>query len=187
MKRTLTKLLGAAAVAAAAVMGIAQAEPLKVGFIYVGPVGDHGWTYRHDVGRKAIEAEFGDKVKTTFVESVKEGPDAERVIRQMAATGNNLIFTTSFGFMNPTVKVAKQFPKVKFEHATGYKRAANVSTYSARFYEGRAIIGHIAGKMSKSGIVGYIASFPIPEVVRGINAFTIALRKVNPEAKVKVI
>lgn len=187
MKRTLAKLLGAAAVAAAAVMGTAQAEPLKVGFIYVGPVGDHGWTYRHDVGRKAIEKEFGDKVKTTFVESVKEGPDAERVIRQMAATGNKLIFTTSFGFMNPTVKVAKQFADVKFEHATGYKRAANVSTYSARFYEGRAIIGHIAGKMSKSGIVGYIASFPIPEVVRGINAFTIALRKVNPEAKVKVI
>ena len=187
MRRTITKLLSAAVLAGAAVIGTAQAEELKVGFVYVGPVGDHGWTYRHDVGRQAIEKAFPGKIKTTFVESVKEGPDAERVIRQMAATGNKLIFTTSFGFMNPTVKVAKQFPNVKFEHATGYKRANNISTYSARFYEGRAIIGHIAGRMSKSGVVGYIASFPIPEVVRGINAFTIALRKVNPNAKVKVI
>lgn len=187
MKSTLSMLLGVAVLAGAAVMGTARADELKVGFVYVGPVGDHGWTYRHDVGRKAIEKAFPGKIKTSFVESVKEGPDSERVIRQMAASGNKLIFTTSFGFMNPTLKVAKQFSDVRFEHATGYKRAGNVSTYSARFYEGRAIIGHIAGRMSKSGIVGYIASIPIPEVVRGINAFTIALRKVNPTAKVKVI
>jgi len=122
-------------------------DPLKVGFIYVGPVGDHGWTYQHHEGLKAVEAKYGDKVKTTFVESVSEGPDAERVIRQLAASGHDLIFTTSFGFMDPTVKVAKQFPKVKFEHATGYKRADNVATYSARFYEGRYIAGQIAGKM----------------------------------------
>lgn len=183
--KALLKLTAILAIFAA--IGTAKADPLKIGFVYVGPVGDHGWTFRHDQGRKAIEKKFGDKVKTTFVESVKEGPDTERVVRQLAATGNNLIYTTSFGFMNPTIKVAKQFPNVKFEHATGYKRADNVSTYSARFYEGRAIIGHIAGRMSKSGIVGYIASFPIPEVVRGINAFTIALRKVNPKATVKVI
>ena len=165
----------------------AASEPTKVGFVYVGPVGDFGWTYRHDVGRQAVEAEFGDKVTTTFVESVSEGPDAERVIRQLAADGHDLIFTTSFGFMNPTIKVAKQFPDAKFEHATGYKRADNVSTYLARFYEGRAIIGTIAGHMTKSNVIGYIASFPIPEVIRGINAFTLAMRKVNPDAEVKVI
>jgi simple sugar transport system substrate-binding protein len=163
------------------------ADPLKVGFVYVGPVGDHGWTYRHDIGRQAIEAEFGDAVETTFVESVPEGADAERVIRKLASSGHGLIFTTSFGYMNPTVKVAKDFPDVKFEHATGYKRGDNLSTYSARFYEGRAVIGTMAGMMTKSNVVGYIGSFPIPEVVRGINAFTIAMRKVNPEAEVKVV
>jgi basic membrane protein A len=159
----------------------------KVGFVYVGPVGDHGWTYRHDVGRQAIETEFGDQVETTYVENVAEGADAERVIRNLASKGNELIFTTSFGFMNATAKVAKQFPNVKFEHATGYKQDKNLSTYSARFYEGRAVIGTIAGHMTKSGVIGYIGSFPIPEVVRGINAFTIALRKVNPDAQVKVV
>lgn len=163
------------------------ADPLKVGFVYVGPVGDHGWTYRHDIGRQAIEAEFGDAVETTFVESVPEGADAERVIRKLASSGHGLIFTTSFGYMNPTAKVAKDFPDVKFEHATGYKRGDNLSTYSARFYEGRAVIGTMAGMMTKSNVVGYIGSFPIPEVVRGINAFTIAMRKVNPEAEVKVV
>ena len=143
-----------------------QAEdPLKVGFVYVGPVGDHGWTYRHDIGRQAIEEKFGDAVETTFVESVPEGADAERVIRTLASSGHDLIFTTSFGYMNPTVKVAKQFPDVKFEHATGYKRADNVSTYSARFYEGRAVIGTMAGMMTKTNTIGYIASFPIPEAV----------------------
>lgn len=163
------------------------ADPVKVGFVYVGPVGDHGWTYRHDIGRQAIEAEFGDAVETTFVESVAEGADAERVIRKLASSGHDLIFTTSFGYMNPTIKVARDFPDVKFEHATGYKRADNVSTYSARFYEGRAVIGTMAGMMTKSNVIGYIASFPIPEVVRGINAFTIAMRKVNPDAEVKVV
>lgn len=132
MKRVFLPIL----MMAAAMLGapLASAEDVtKVGFVYVGPVGDHGWTYRHDVGRKALEKEFGDKVKTTYVESVKEGADAERVIRELAASGNNIIFTTSFGYMNPTLKVAKQFPNVKFEHATGYKRAANLSTYSSRF------------------------------------------------------
>ncbi len=162
-----------------------DAVETNVGFVYVGPVGDHGWTYRHDVGRQAIEKELG--VKTTFVESVPEGADAERVIRKLATSGHDIIFTTSFGYMNPTAKVAKQFPDVKFEHATGYIRADNLSTYSARFYEGRAVLGTIAGHLSKSGVVGYIASFPIPEVVRGINAFILAMRKVNPDAVVKVV
>lgn len=157
----------------------------KVGFVYVGPIGDHGWSYQHDQGRLAVEKELG--VKTSYVESVPEGADAERVIRQLASSGHDIIFTTSFGYMNPTVKVAKRFKKVKFEHATGYKRAKNVSTYSGRFYEGRAVIGSIAGKMTQSNVVGYIASFPIPEVIRGIDAFTLAMRKVNPDAVVKVV
>jgi simple sugar transport system substrate-binding protein len=182
-------LAGALALALAVGFAPAQAEeePLKVGFVYVGPIGDHGWTYRHNEGRKAIEAAFGEKVSTTYVESVSEGADAERVIRQLASTGHKLIFTTSFGFMNPTLKVAKAFPDVVFEHATGYKRADNVSTYMARFYEGRHVAGLIAGHMTKSNTIGYIGSFPIPEVVRGINAFTLALRSVNAEATVKVI
>ncbi len=161
--------------------------PFKAAWIYVGPVSDHGYIFQHDQGRKAVEAALGAKVKTTFVESVPEGADAERVLTQLARDGNKLIFSTSFGFMNATLKVARAFPDVKFEHATGYKRAANVSTFSARFYEGRAVLGTIAGKMTKTGVVGYIASIPIPEVVRGIDAFTIALRKVRPDAKVKVI
>ena len=163
------------------------ADPLKVGFVYLGPVGDHGWTYQHDQGRKALEAKLGDKVKTTFVENVAEGPDAERVIRQLATSGNDLIFTTSFGYMNPTAKVAKDFPKVRFEHATGYITAPNLSTYNARFYEGRAVVGTIAGLMSKTGVAGYVGSFPIPEVVMGINAFTLAAQKVRPDFKTKVI
>ncbi|WP_259780434.1 BMP family ABC transporter substrate-binding protein [Aestuariispira ectoiniformans] len=189
LKGTLRKALGAVAVAAglAAISGPAQADPYKVGFVYVGPVGDFGYSYRHDVGRKAVEEAFGDKVKTTFVENVSEGPDAERVINQLAASGNDLIFTTSFGFMNPTLKVAKRFPNVKFEHATGYKSAKNLATYSSRFYEGRYVVGHIVGKMTKSNIVGYIASFPIPEVVRGINAAFLAARKVNPDVKFKIV
>ncbi len=162
-----------------------SAADLKVGFVYVGPVGDHGWSYEHDQSRQALEKALG--VKTTFVESVPEGADAERVITQLANDGNDVIFTTSFGYMNPTIKVAKKFPNVKFEHATGYKRADNVSTYSARFYEGRAVLGTIAGKMTKSNIIGYIGSFPIPEVIRGIDAMTIAARKVNPDVKVKVV
>ncbi len=162
-----------------------SAADTKIGFVYVGPVGDHGWSYQHDRSRQALEKSLG--VKTTFVESVPEGADAERVITQLATAGNDVIFTTSFGYMNPTIKVAKKFPKIKFEHATGYKRSDNVSTYSARFYEGRAILGTIAGKMTKSNIIGYIGSFPIPEVIRGIDALTLAARKVNPDVTVKVI
>lgn len=176
-----------AALTAFALPAAAQQETAKVGFVYVGPVGDFGWSYEHDQGRKAVEAAFGDKVETTYAESVAEGPDSERVIRQMAQSGHDIIFTTSFGYMNPTLKVAKQFPNVKFEHATGFKRAANVSTYSARFYEGRTVIGHIAGRMTKTNVVGYIASFPIPEVVRGINAAYLAAKKVNPEVTFKIV
>ena len=151
--------------------GSAFAKETKVGFVYVGPIGDYGWSYQHNQARLAMEKELG--VATTYVENVPEGADAERVIRQLASQGTDLIFTTSFGFMNPTVKVAQQFKNVKFEHATGYKRADNVSTYAARFYEGRAVIGTIAGKMTKTNKIGYIASVPIPEVIRGIDSFTI--------------
>jgi len=165
----------------------AFAEPLKVGYIYVGPIGDHGWSYQHDQGRLAVEKAFGDKVVTSYVENVSEGPDAERAIERLAREGHGLIFTTSFGFMNPTVKVAKKFPKIKFEHATGYKRGENVSTYSSRFYEGRYVIGRIAAEVSKTGTAGYVASFPIPEVVRGINAFILGAQSVNPDFKLKII
>lgn len=180
-------LVAAAALGALPIAAAGAADKVKVGFVYVGPIGDHGWSYRHNVGRLAVDKAFGNKVETTYVENVSEGADAERVIRQLATTGHKVIFTTSFGYMNPTLKVARQFPKVMFEHATGYKRAKNVSTYAARFYEGRHIAGLIAGKMTKSNTIGYIGSFPIPEVVRGINAFTLALRSVNPKATVKVV
>jgi basic membrane protein A len=189
-RRTFTKLLGAT-VASTAMLGRVRlaraADPFKAGFVYVGPVEDFGWTHQHDVGRKAVEAALGDKVKTTYVESVKEGPDSERVIRELAASGHGIVFTTSFGFMNPTLKVAKEFPDVKFEHATGYKRADNVSTYNIRFYEGRYIQGVIAAKLSKSGIVGYIGSVPIPEVVMGMNSFMQGLRSVRQDAKIKIV
>jgi simple sugar transport system substrate-binding protein len=177
----------AAAAAALLPPAAAHAEPLKVGFVYVGSIGDYGWNYAHDRGRKAVEAALGDAVRTSYVENVAEGPDAQRVITQLANTGHKLIFTTSFGFMNPTLRVAQQFPAVKFEHATGFKRADNLATYSARFYEGRHIAGILAGKMTRTSNIGYIASFPIPEVIRGINAATIAARSVNPAAKMKVI
>ena len=182
-------LLGSAAalVAATALPALAQDEKLKIGFIYVGPVGDGGWTYQHDLARKAVEAEYGDKVETTFIESVPEGADAERALTQLALAGNKLIFATSFGFMDATINVAKKFPDVKFEHATGYKRADNVSTYDARFYEGRAVIGTIAGRMTKSNKIGYIGSFPIPEVVQGINSAYIHAKKVNPNVEMKVV
>ena len=163
------------------------ADKLKVGFIYVGPIGDHGWSYQHDQGRLALEKQLGNKVETVFVEKVAEGPDAERAITRLARQNAELIFTTSFGFMNPTLKVAKKFPKVKFEHATGFKRSKNVATYNARFYEGRYINGQIAAKMSKSGVAGYIASFPIPEVVMGINAFILGAQTINPDFKLKVV
>ncbi|MCG6202406.1 BMP family ABC transporter substrate-binding protein [Psychromonas antarctica] len=164
-----------------------DAAPLKVGFVYVSPVGEAGWTYTHDVARKYLEEKFGDKIKTTFVESVAEGADAERVITQLAKSGNDLIFSTSFGYMNPTIKVAKRFPNVKFEHATGYKRAKNVGTYFDRIYEARYLTGVLAGYMTKSETIGYVAAFPIPEVMRGINAFTLGLRSVKPNATVKVV
>lgn len=182
----LTSLFASAAMALGLATGV-MAEPTKVGFVYVGPVGDGGWTYEHDKGRQAVEAAFGDDVETTFVESVAEGPDAERVMTQMVLEGADLIFTTSFGYMDQTINVAKKFPNVRFEHATGYKTADNVSVYSARFYEGRAIQGLIAGEMTKSNIIGYIGSFPIPEVVRGINSAYIHAKKVNPDVEFKVI
>ncbi|NSX55094.1 BMP family ABC transporter substrate-binding protein [Parasulfitobacter algicola] len=162
-------------------------EKTKVGFVYVGPVGDFGWSYEHNEGRLAVMEEFGDSVETTFVESVPEGADAERVLTQMALSGHDLIFTTSFGYMDATMNVAAKFPDVKFEHATGYKRADNVSTYGARFYEGRAVIGHIAGKMTETNKVGYIASYPIPEVIRGINSAYLHAQKVNPDVEFNVV
>ena len=189
-RRTFNKLLGAslATLAAPSIIRPAfAADPLKIGFVYVGPVEDFGWTHQHDRARKALEADLGDKIKTTYVESVKEGADAERVISELASKGHGLIFTTSFGYMNATLKVAKRFPKVKFEHATGYKRAENVATYNIRFYEGRYIQGVIAGKMSKAGVVGYIGSVPIPEVIMGMNAFILGMRSVNPAAKIKAV
>ena len=181
-------LLGAAATAMVLSTGaFAQGEPTRVGFVYVGPVGDGGWTYEHDQARQAVEAEYGDAVETFYQESVPEGADAERVLTQMALSGADLIFTTSFGFMDPTINVAQKFPNVKFEHATGYKTAPNVSTYSARFYEGRAIQGHIAGHMTETDKIGYIASFPIPEVIRGINAAYLAAKEVNPEVEFNIV
>lgn len=181
-------LLGTAAVAAGTRLGAARAAaPLHVGFVYYGPIGDFGWSYQHDQARKALEAALGEAIKVTTVEKVEEGPDAERVIRQLASSGNGLIFTTSFGFMNPAERVARQFPKVKFEQATGYKTLPNMAEYNARFYEGRAVCGTIAGHVSKSGVAGYVGSVPIPEVVMGIDAFTLAAQKVNPNFKTKVI
>jgi basic membrane protein A and related proteins len=164
----------------------AQTKP-KVSFVYVGPIGDHGWTYQHHQGLLALQKEFGDKIETSYVENVSEGPDAERVIDQLAQTGSSLIFTTSFGFMNPTIKVAARYPNMKFEHATGFKTAPNVAIYNARFYEGRHVIGLIAGKMTKTNTIGYIGSFPIPEVVMGINAAYLAAKSVNPNVKFKVV
>jgi len=173
-------LIGVAATALAA-------DPLKVAFVYLGPVGDGGWTYQHDLGRLALQKELGDKVKTIFVENVPETADAERVIRQLAADGNQLIFTTSFGYMEPTLKVAKMFPNVKFEHATGYKTAPNLATYQTRFYEGAYLLGVLAGKMTKTNTLGFVGSFPIPEVIRNVDAFTLGALSVNPKIKTKVI
>ena len=165
----------------------AYAAPLNTGFVYVSPIGEAGWTTQHDIARKEMEKNLGAKITTKVVENVPEGADAERVIRDLAQQGSKLIFTTSFGFMNPTLKVAKQFPDVKFVHLTGYKTAANVAPANARFYEGRYLAGVLAGKMSKSGVAGYVAAFPIPEVLQGINAFTRGFRSVNPKAEVKVV
>jgi basic membrane protein A and related proteins len=207
-KRQALKLVALSAVAAAALMGCSKkeeakpaapaaapaaaapapkAEPLKIAFAYVGPVGDGGWTFAHDNGRKAIEKEFGDKVVTSFVEKVPESADAERVIRDMAAQGNKLIFGTTFGYMEPMLKVAADTKGVKFEHATGFKTADNMRTYDSRTYEGAYMAGVIAGKMSKSGTLGVVASVPIPEVIRNINSFTLGAQSINPKVKTKVI
>ena len=173
--------------APAAVASAPKAEPLKAAWVYVGPIGDAGWTFAHDLGRKAVEAEYGDKIKTTFVEKVPEGPDAERVIRDLAQQGNKIIFATSFGYMEPMLKVAKDFPDVKFEHATGYKTADNMRVYDARFYQDTYLAGMIAGKMTKTNTLGFVGSFPIPEVLRNINAFTLGAQAVNPKIKTKVV
>jgi len=185
----LTRLLAGAAMAAGlALPAAAQDDPFSVGFVYVGPIGDYGWTWTHDQGRLAVEEAYGDDVETVFVESVPEGADAERVMTQMILQGADMIFTTSFGYMDATNNVAEQFPDVIFEHATGYRRDhPNVSTYSARFYEGRAVMGHIAGHMTESNIVGYIASYPIPEVIRGINSAFLHAQEVNPDVEFRVV
>ena len=161
--------------------------PLKVGFVYVGPVGDAGWTFAHDLGRKAIVEKYGDRIATAFVEKVPEGPDAERVIRDLVGQGNKLVFATSFGFMDSMAKVAKDHPEVKFEHATGYKTAENLRVYEAKFYEGAWLAGILAGQMTKSNVLGFVGSFPIPEVLRNINAFTLGAQSVNPKVRTKVV
>ncbi len=202
-KRSIVKMVALTAVAAAALVGCgkkeeapkaeapaaapAKPEPLKIAFAYVGPVGDGGWTFAHDNGRKEIEKAFGDKVVTTFVEKVPESADAERVIRDMAAQGNKLIFGTTFGYMEPMLKVAADNKEVKFEHATGYKTAENMRTYDSRTYEGAYMAGVIAGKMTKTNTLGVVASIPIPEVVRNINSFTMGAQSVNPKIKTKVV
>ena len=201
-KRSVIKLAALTAVAAAALVGCgkkeepkaeapaaapAKAEPLKIAFAYVGPVGDGGWTFAHDNGRKAVEKEFGDKVVTSFVEKVPESADAERVIRDMAGQGNKLIFGTTFGYMESMLKVAADMKDVKFEHATGYKSADNMRTYDSRTYEGAYMAGVVAGKMTKSNTLGVVASIPIPEVIRNINSFTLGAQSVNPKIKTKVV
>jgi len=206
-KRSLLKLAALSAVAAAALAGCgkketapaptasapaaapapAKAEPLKIAFAYVGPVGDGGWTFAHDNGRKAVEKEYGDKVVTSFVEKVPESADAERVIRDMASQGNKLIFGTTFGYMEPMLKVAGDLKDVKFEHATGYKTAENMRTYDSRTYEGAYMAGVIAGKMTKSNTLGVVGSIPIPEVIRNINSFTLGAQSVNPKITTKVV
>jgi simple sugar transport system substrate-binding protein len=206
-KRSLLKLATLSALTSAVLMGCGKSEPppppapapapaaapapkpepLKIAFAYVGPVGDGGWTFAHDNGRKAIEKEFGDKVVTSFVEKVPEGADAERVFRDMAGQGNKLIFGTTFGYMEPMLKVAADNKGVKFEHATGYKTAENMRTYDSRTYEGAYMAGVIAGKMTKTNTLGVVASIPIPEVIRNINSFTLGAQSVNPKAKTKVV
>ncbi len=162
-------------------------EPVKAGFVYVSPITDAGWTKQHDEGRKAVEAALGSRVKTSYVENVPEGADAERVIRDLARQGQRIIFTPSFGYMEPTLKVAKEFPDVKFESITGYKTADNVAAANARYYEGRFLAGIAAGRLTQTNLAGSVAGFPIPEVLQGINAFTLGMRSVNPKAEVKVV
>ena len=175
------------AAAPAAAAPAAKPEPLKIAFAYVGPVGDGGWTFAHDNARKALEKEFGDKIATSFVENVPESADAERVIRDMASQGNKVIFGTTFGYMETMMKLAPEFKDVKFEHATGYKTAENMRTYDSRTYEGAYMNGVIAGSMTKSNVIGVVASVPIPEVIRNINSFTLGAQSVNPKIKTKVV
>lgn len=183
--KPLRRLLGAILIAG---LGLAHAaEPAKIGFVYIGPTGDHGWTYSHDQGRKAVETRLGAQVKTGFVENVPETADAERVFRELAQQGYKVVYATSFGYMNQMAKVAKTFPGTTFMHATGYKTAKNMGVYDIRTYEGAYMLGVIAGKSSKSGKLGVVGSIPIPEVIRNINAFTIGARSVNPKASTKVI
>jgi len=201
-KRSLLKIAAVTAIAAAVLVGCGKkpeaeapaaaasapkAEPLKIAFAYVGPVGDGGWTFAHDNARKAIEKEFGDKILTSFVENVPESADAERVIRDMASQGNKVIFGTTFGYMETMLKLAPEFKDVKFEHATGYKTADNMRTYDSRTYEGAYMAGVIAGKMTKTGTLGVVASVPIPEVIRNINSFTLGAQSSNPKIKTKVV
>jgi basic membrane protein A and related proteins len=161
--------------------------PLKVAFVYVSPIGEAGWTYQHEQGRLEMQKALGSGVASTVVADVAEGADSERVIRDLAAQGNQLIFATSFGYLDSTLRVAADYPNVRFEHAGGYKTAPNVNTYNARYYEARYLAGLLAGKTSKSGVAGYVAGFPVPEVVQGINAFTLGMREANPKAQVKVL
>jgi len=177
-----------AVIAAAIVMSLpVYADKVKVGFVYVGPTGDHGWTYRHDIGRQDVEAHFGDQVETFYVESVSEGPDAERVINSMVLKGADIIFTTSFGYMEATLKMANRYPNVKFEHATGYKQAANMSSYGLRLYQARHVQGVIAGLMTKSDKICYIGAYPIPEVIREINTFFMGARSTNPDVEMDIV
>ncbi len=188
MKKLILGVLVLAIVFCLAAPLAAQAKkPLKIAFVYIGPPGDMGWTYEQDRGRLAAVQYFGSKIETKYIENVPEGPDAERVIRQYAAAGFDMIFTTSFGYMDPTYAVAKEFPKVIFEHCSGYKTAPNMATYFGRIEEARYLTGIIAGRMTKSNIIGYAAAFPIPEVVRGINGFTLGVKSVNPKAQVRVV
>ena len=188
-RRTLlaSAFLVLAATASSWTTAVSATEPLKIGFVYVGPVGDAGWTFAHDTGRKAIEAKYGAKIKTTFVENVPEGADAERVIRDLVAQGNKLIFATSFGYGDAMEKVARDFPDVYFEHATGYKTAPNLRVYEGRFYEDAYLAGIVAGKMTRSNTLGFVGAFPIPEVMRNLNAYLLGAQSVNPKARLKVV
>src|SRR6056300_1656882 len=177
----------AAAVVFSMAVGASAADKVKVGFIYVGPIGDHGWTYRHDIGRQQVKAAYGDKVETVFVESVPEGPAAERVMRQIAKGGADIIFATSFGYMQSMAKVAKEFPNVAFEHATGYKQSENMATYGLRLYQARHVQGIIAGMMTKTNKICYVAAFPIPEVIREINTYYMGAKSVNPKVDIDII
>ena len=179
--------LSAFVVVAAAAVSPVQSAPLQACFVYVSPVGQAGWTYQHELGRQALALNLGDQVQTRFVEGVAEGADSERVMRDLVAQGCGLVFATSFGYLEPALRVAADHPAVKFEHAGGYKTAANLNTYNARYYEARWLAGWLAGKQSKTGVAGYVAGFPVPEVVQGINAFTLGMRAANPQASVRLV